>query len=58
MAKLARIPAAFRLLIQPMRLRSVRHSPRAFGALTVSEVDDEILQGLHEAFRHRRRCPA
>ena len=46
MAKLARIPGAFGLLIQPMRLRSVRRSPRAFGALTVSEVDDEILQSF------------
>ena len=58
MAKLARIPGAFGLLIQPMRLRSVRRSPRAFGALTVSEVDDEILQGLHETFGHQRRGPA
>jgi pimeloyl-ACP methyl ester carboxylesterase len=46
MDKVARIPGAFGLLIQPMRLRSVRRSRLAYGALTVREVDDEILEGF------------
>jgi pimeloyl-ACP methyl ester carboxylesterase len=48
MAKVARIPGAFGLLMQPMRLRSVRRSRLAYGALTVGDVDDEILRGFTE----------
>ena len=48
MAEAARIPAAYRLLVESMRIRSMRHSPLAYGALTVREVDDEILRSFTE----------
>ena len=44
----ARIPAVYRLLVESMRIRSMRRSPLAYGALTVKEVDDEILRSFTE----------
>jgi pimeloyl-ACP methyl ester carboxylesterase len=48
MVEAARIPAAYRLLVESMRVRSMRRSPLAYGALTVKEVDDEILRSFTE----------
>ena len=43
MAEMSRLP-----LVESMRIRSMRHSPLAYGALTVREVDDEILRSFTE----------
>ena len=46
MARAARLPGAPLLLAHSMRLRFMRHSPLAYGALTADPIDDEILRSF------------
>jgi pimeloyl-ACP methyl ester carboxylesterase len=48
MARATRIPGASLLLANSMRLRFMRHSPLAYGALTAGPADDEVLRSFTE----------
>ena len=48
----ARTPGGFRLLVQALRLRRLRRSQLAFGMLTVSEADDDLLRSFTEPALH------
>ncbi|HET6829992.1 MAG TPA: alpha/beta hydrolase [Solirubrobacterales bacterium] len=48
MARAARLPGASMLLANSMRLRFMRSSPLAYGALTAGPADDEILRSFTE----------
>jgi pimeloyl-ACP methyl ester carboxylesterase len=48
MARLTRLPGASLLLANSMRMRFMRHSPLAYGALTAGRADDEVLRSFTE----------
>jgi pimeloyl-ACP methyl ester carboxylesterase len=48
----ARTPGGFRLLVQALRLRRLRSSQLAYGMLTVSAPDDELLRSFTEPSLH------
>jgi pimeloyl-ACP methyl ester carboxylesterase len=48
MVRATRLPGVYSLLVNSMRIRANRHSPLAYGSLTVGEIDDELLKAFIE----------